>query len=119
MEALLPSVVCDWAVSEPIDAQAFPALEGEKSSTEGEKAEGEGIEGVECLEWDADERIVRECQGAKERAGKLVGDSDAGVLWFEDYGVDWIKGVGKSCSFTTPFPFSVFSPSNSIALIHQ
>ena len=49
----------------------------------------------ERLDWVADEHIQKECTAARERALKIIENSDDSVLWFDDYGTDWIKTIGK------------------------
>ena len=56
------------------------------------------VEGWERLEWVVDERVRRECVGAEERVKAVVEDSDDGLLWFTDYGTDWIKEQGAFAS---------------------
>ncbi|RXW21256.1 hypothetical protein EST38_g4610 [Candolleomyces aberdarensis] len=49
----------------------------------------------ERLDWVADEHIQKECTAARGRALKIVENSDYSVLWFGDYGTDWIKSIGN------------------------
>lgn len=84
VDALVPSIVCDYAVVQEIDEHEFvgqqPMGDTETSSRRWRR-----------LDWTIDEHIRRECVGAEERARKIVEDSDDSVLWFTAYGVDWIK----------------------------
>lgn len=86
-DALVPSIVAEYAVVQGIDEKAF------------EVAADDGFEssagGWERLDWVVDDRIERECAAAEERAKAIVADSDNGILWFDDYGVDWIKDVAR------------------------
>ncbi|KDQ14502.1 hypothetical protein BOTBODRAFT_109970 [Botryobasidium botryosum FD-172 SS1] len=82
-DALIPSIVGDWIIAEPMDNGAF------------EGKQGSGTGGWEVLEWVADERLERECEAAGERAAVLAADSDVGLLWFGEYGAEWIKKHGK------------------------
>lgn len=50
--------------------------------------------GWERLDWVTDACIKAECIAAESRAKDLIADSDDSVLWFSDYGADWIKSVG-------------------------
>lgn len=63
----------------------------------------ESVQGWERLEWVVDERIQRECAAAEERVKAVVEDSDDGLLWFTEYGSDWIKGEGAFLPPTTCF----------------
>jgi len=94
VDALVPSIVCEYAVVEGIDG-------GDTSEDEG--AEELSAGGWERLEWVVDERIERECRRAELDARALIADSDTNELWFTDYGADWIKDVGtSSLRFTFP-----------------
>jgi hypothetical protein len=94
VDALVPSIVCEYAVAEGIDASMFEG-DVDCSHVDGGvgRVGGTGW-GWERLDWVVDERIGRECQRAEEGARALVADSDDGGLWFTDYGADWIKDVG-------------------------
>jgi carnitine O-acetyltransferase len=93
-DALVPSIVAEWGVVEGVDQTAFgdsePQLNHE--NTTGAKL-SESI-GWERLDWVVDDKIRRECGEAHERAKDIIENSDDSVLWFTDYGTDWIKGVG-------------------------
>lgn len=84
VDALVPSIVCDYAVVQEIDVHEFvgqPPVGDAKASSRRWRR----------LDWTVDEHIRRECARAEERATKIVEDSDDSVLWFTAYGVDWIK----------------------------
>jgi Choline/Carnitine o-acyltransferase len=94
VDALVPSVVCEYAVVQGVDAGVM---------LEGVEVEGVGVEGWERLEWVVDERIERECRRAEQDARALIADSDDSGHWFTEYGADWIKDVGtSSCYFSFP-----------------
>lgn len=86
-DALIPSIIVDWVVAEPLDLAKFDA--GEVVWSEEDKKLG-----VERLEWVVDETIRTELKGASERANTLIADSDASQLWFDEYGADWMKANG-------------------------
>jgi carnitine O-acetyltransferase len=88
VDALIPSIIADWAVSEPIDLSVFA-----ESHSESEKM-------FELLAWRADQYISSECHLAKERAGAIINDSDANVLRFHEYGIGWIKETGVNSAET-------------------
>ncbi|KAF8349055.1 acyltransferase ChoActase/COT/CPT [Amanita rubescens] len=81
-DALVPSIVTEYSVIEGVDVNAFDNMQPADSVT-----------GWERLDWVTDDRISKECKAADERARKIMEDSDTGVLWFKDYGADWIKVV--------------------------
>lgn len=86
-DALVPSIVAEYGIVEGVDAAAF---EGSFDPTDA-KDPGDWVR----LDWVADEKIYKECVAAEARAKHIIEDSDNSVLWFENYGMDWIKGVGK------------------------
>jgi carnitine O-acetyltransferase len=89
VDALVPSIACEYAVVDGSDAGMF-ANGGVGVGDSGE----DGGNGWEKLEWVVDERIKRECRRAEEDARALIADSDDNGLWFNEYGADWIKDVG-------------------------
>ena len=88
-DALVPSIVAEYAIVQGVDASAF-------HDTMSSIGAGWGR-----LEWDTDVKISQECIAANERATKVLEDSDDSVLWFEEYGADWIKVVGRCWFFGT------------------
>lgn len=89
VDALIPSIMVDWANSEPIDMSMFPRDTPWRMTLQGEP-------GWTRLKWVIDDQLDTQCQAATMRAKEIIDDSDAAVLWFNDYGVDWIKNEGKS-----------------------
>ncbi|KAF7312417.1 Carn-acyltransf domain-containing protein [Mycena indigotica] len=88
-DALVPSIVAEWALVEGIDPASFDSIEPIALST------SPPVEGWERLDWDVDEKTAAECTDAVQRAKSIVDDSDAAVYWFQDYGTDWIKTAVK------------------------
>lgn len=84
-DALVPSIVAEYGIIEGIDIAAFER----RSNTE---ISG----GWERLEWTVDDKIHMECAAAQSRALDVIHDSDDSVLWFENYGTDWIMGIGEN-----------------------
>ncbi|KAI0951280.1 hypothetical protein AcW1_008362 [Taiwanofungus camphoratus] len=82
-DALVPSIVAEYAVVQGIDELAF------------EKGGRDVAGGWERLDWVVDEHIDRECVAAEERARAIVADSDDGFLWYTTYGADWIKNTAR------------------------
>lgn len=90
-DALVPSIVTEYAVVQSIDDEVFGGpIDLEKS------LEGITTEGWRRLDWVTDDHIERECVEAGKRAKILADDSDDSALWFNAYGAEWIKNVGES-----------------------
>jgi len=101
-DALVPSIVAEYALVQGIDEQAF--LHSDPGVSYDEEEE---IPGWKRLDWVVDDIIEQECAKAEERAKVIIQDSDDSVLWFTEYGADWIKGVAK------------FSPDAYIQMVLQ
>ncbi|KAJ7227298.1 acyltransferase ChoActase/COT/CPT [Mycena pura] len=87
-DALVPSIVAEWALAEGVDPSFFNAPEPAPfSSPTSEQTY------CERLDWDIDDKIKSECSDAMSRAKAIIDNSDNNVFWFEDYGTDWIKGA--------------------------
>lgn len=105
-DALVPSIVCEYAIVQGIEGEAFDSPDAEVGFVDmvdvidgeegGEVSRHRKGEGWERLEWVTDEYVGRECAEAEERAREIIRDSDDGVLWFAEYGADWMKSVGMS-----------------------
>ncbi|KPV76238.1 uncharacterized protein RHOBADRAFT_34865 [Rhodotorula graminis WP1] len=82
-DALIPSIVCDYALAENLDPQQ-PSRRGAHVA-----------EAPKPLKWVVDD-VTRE---AIAKAGKtveeLAADSEGKMLWYDEYGAGWIKQVGK------------------------
>lgn len=92
-DALVPSIVAEYAVVQGIDDDAFGGpldLNNPESILDSATSDG-----WRRQDWEVDERIERECAEAEMRAKILVDDSDDGVLWFSGYGAAWIKDVAR------------------------
>jgi Choline/Carnitine o-acyltransferase len=98
-DALVPSVVADYAVTQFITPEAFSRPQPTPFLSDHEP----DIGGWERLDWVTDARIKAECIAAESRAKDLIADSDDSVLWFSDYGANWIRSIGM-------FIFQHFSP---------
>ncbi|CAK5273818.1 unnamed protein product [Mycena citricolor] len=85
-DALVPSIVAEWALVESVDPSAFESLEPEPFESRAKPDDG-----WERLDWDVDDQIRSECDGALDRAKAIIEDSDDDVFWFDAYGTDWIK----------------------------
>lgn len=90
VDALIPSML-----SERVLADWMPPVE-EKLPQD--------AEGVSLLDeaptwrkltWKVDEKVRQSIQHAENTAKEITADSDIGVLWFDEYGADWIKKVAR------------------------
>ncbi len=81
-DALVPSIVAEYGLVEGIDSSQF----SDTQHTPGD---------YRRLEWETDTFIEKQCTLAQTRANAIIANSDDSVLWFSDYGADWIKGVGQ------------------------
>jgi hypothetical protein len=88
-DALAPSIIGEYALAESIDDAAF---EGRNL-----KPPTQGIQGWEPLHWMGDKKQISiATKNAGNHARQLIEESDNSVLWFTDYGSDWIKETGLS-----------------------
>ena len=107
-DALVPSIVAEYAIVEGVDSDAFQGTP---------VAIGTGDEAPwERLDWVADEHMWEQARASEQRAQKILDDSDDSVLWFEGYGTDWIKDIGMLflffCSHSTLiFPDGFLQPN--------
>lgn len=84
-DALVPSIVGEYAVVQQVETQS--SLPDEHTS-----------EGWGRLDWITDDRVMIAARDARERAESIIENSDDSMLWFEDYGADWMKGAGSLIS---------------------
>ncbi|KAF8753527.1 Choline/Carnitine o-acyltransferase [Rhizoctonia solani] len=92
-DALIPSIIVDYVVAEPIDITAFSEAPQKLGGLE-YVGPGEG-QGWKHLDWEVDSIIEREIKQAEGRAKAIVEDSDAGQLWYSEYAADWMKKTGR------------------------
>lgn len=83
VDALIPSMIADWVVSQSIDPCAFAPSQKDTHTPQWER-----------LNWAGSLHILEECADAKDRANTLSTDSDASVLWYTSHGIKWIKEQG-------------------------
>jgi carnitine O-acetyltransferase len=88
-DALVPSIAADYAVVQSVEEDAFAT-----SASSDERPDNTSRVGWKRLDWVIDELIESECLKAEERAKAVIDNSDDSLLWFTEYGTDWIKGVG-------------------------
>jgi len=89
-DALIPSILGDAIVREPCPAPGTPFPD-----------RAEGVTLLESpapwrkLEWTLDDKVRADIKSAEETAQSLARESDIGVLWYDEYGADWIKKVAR------------------------
>ncbi|GJE88614.1 choline/carnitine O-acyltransferase [Phanerochaete sordida] len=86
VDALIPSVVCDYAVVQDLHDDYFggpPPTTLTPASSSAPR--------WRRLDFVVDDRIRRKCVEAEERARKIVDDSDDSFIWFDTYGATWIQ----------------------------
>ncbi|KAL5526743.1 hypothetical protein ACEPAF_8468 [Sanghuangporus sanghuang] len=89
VDALVPSIVADYSLSTNMESGAeWAPLEPFESVKKYSEPRS-----WERLEWVVDNHIVQQCAKAESRAKAVIADSDDDVLWFTEYGTDWIKGT--------------------------
>ncbi|KAG9104066.1 hypothetical protein FRC06_005766 [Ceratobasidium sp. 370] len=89
-DALIPSIIVDYVLAEPLDVVAFAESPAKLGGVE-YVGPSEGGEGWGLLDWVLDAKIEEEIGGAEARAKAIVEDSDASQLWFSEYAADWMK----------------------------
>ncbi|BGP23577.1 hypothetical protein JCM10295v2_002476 [Rhodotorula toruloides] len=82
-DALIPSIVCDYALAENVDA-ASVSRRGASKVPEGSR-----------LEWVVDDKTREAIGKAVKTVEEIAADSDGKMLWYDEYGAGWIKKVGK------------------------
>ncbi len=85
VDALIPSVIVDYVLAEPVDESAFASSASEASG-----------KGWQRLDWVVDDAMKQEIEECQKRNRKLIEDSDASQLWWSEYGAEWIKKDGAS-----------------------
>ena len=90
VDALIPSFLSETVLAAPMPppTENFP----------------EKLEGVSLLEtsptwhklsWLVDDQVRASIAAAEDTAKAITSDSDIGVLWYSEYGADWIKKVAR------------------------
>ncbi|KZS94267.1 acyltransferase ChoActase/COT/CPT [Sistotremastrum niveocremeum HHB9708] len=82
-DALVPSMMADYAISEPINHSAFSSeLSSPSESTSAD---------VEYMSWVTDSQLEDACQVAAARAQAIIEASDDSLLDFKTFGTAWIS----------------------------
>ncbi|KAG8704852.1 hypothetical protein FRC08_002011 [Ceratobasidium sp. 394] len=93
-DALIPSIIVDYVLAEPVDTAAFAESPAKLGGVE-YVGPSEGGEGWKLLDWAIDTKVEEEIREAEARAKAIVEDSDASQLWFSEYAADWMKKSAK------------------------
>jgi carnitine O-acetyltransferase len=93
-DALIPSIVADYVLAEGV--------------AEGQSMKGKGEATFEMLEWKLDAKAEENIQKAVATVEGIAKDSDGKMLWFDEYGVEWIKKIGGSF-FSFPLEYGLTS----------
>lgn len=102
VDALVPSIVAEYGIVQGVDVNSFHSRAPEPNEVDGL--------GWNRLDWVADDKIWKECRMATDRANAIIEDSDDSVLWFENFGTDWIKEIGASnVSTHQPLPILLWN----------
>lgn len=91
-DALVPSIVSEYGIVQGVEVEQFANTSPPSKSPYTEPL-------WERLDWVGDDRIAKEAVAARERANKILKNSDDSVLWFTDYGTEWIKAIGEHVEF--------------------
>lgn len=91
-DALVPSIMAEYAVVQEMDPDAFHPNRSFDSSW----SDNAQDPGWRRLDWVTDERIQSECVATEKKIRPIVEDSDDHVLWFDAYGTEYIKQEGTS-----------------------
>ncbi|KAH6913323.1 carnitine acetyltransferase [Coprinopsis sp. MPI-PUGE-AT-0042] len=86
-DALVPSIVAEYGIVQGIDVEVFK----KDASLSAPSTSDEPM--WERIDWVADEKIKKESQAARERAEVIMKNSDDSVLWFTEFGTDWMKNI--------------------------
>jgi len=91
-DALIPSILGEFCVKEPMILEEFESLPTEAKAQTGWRQ----------LVWMTDPQISKECRRVEKEVQLLVDDSDDSQLWFDEFGVDWMR-AGKSWGWLSRF----------------
>jgi carnitine O-acetyltransferase len=79
-DALVPSILGEFCVNEPME---WDECDPVSLSTK--------PQGWRQLKWETDSHIIRECRRVEKESRQLVEDSDDSQLWFDEFGVEWMR----------------------------
>jgi hypothetical protein len=96
VDALIPSIVGEYAVVESIRPSAFDQLVPSAFSSNSLITPSTMAHNWQALDFVTDQYIVAECDAARSEVRALIEDSDDSVLYFDEHGADWIKNTRMS-----------------------
>ncbi|SCV74232.1 BQ2448_6664 [Microbotryum intermedium] len=82
-DALIPSIIAEYVLAEGVSA--------DETSQKGKGS----LNGVQKLEWVLDAQAEKNIEAAVKTISDLAKDSEGKMLWYDEYGAEWIKKVGK------------------------
>lgn len=82
-DALVPSMMADYAITEPLDYSAF---DPDTSSSPNMSAGS-----IQHLAWETDQHVEEACAVASDRAKAIIEASDDSLLDFRDFGTTRIS----------------------------
>lgn len=82
-EATFPGKATEYVLAEPVDLKAF-----EGASTQ------QGEPGWRRCDWVVDSTIREEIKQCQAKNDTLVSNSDAQMMYWQEFGSDWIKNTG-------------------------
>ncbi|CAD6581459.1 MAG: hypothetical protein CYPHOPRED_001580 [Cyphobasidiales sp. Tagirdzhanova-0007] len=97
-DALIPSIIADYMLAEGIGKPKGPPKiksEDGPSATTTKDAGDMGHQQARKLTWVSDQQVVEGIDKAEKTIKDLVDDSEGLVLWYDEYGVEWIKKIAK------------------------
>lgn len=97
LDALVPSIVAEYALVQSVDQSAFKETPRDISAPDKASTSDPANppEGWSRLPWIVSPHLTHECTAALKRADSIIQDSDNSVMWFAEYGADWIRTIGE------------------------
>lgn len=94
-DALIPSIVADYMLAEGCGKPKGVPAPAKKDSEEGKRLLAVAENEIRRLEWVTDQSVIESIEAAEKEVDAIVEDSEGLMLWFEDYGTEWIKKQGE------------------------
>jgi hypothetical protein len=96
VDALIPSIIGEYAVVESIRPSAFDQPVPSAFYPSPSIILPTTAYNWQALDFVTDQYVVAECDAARSEIGALIEDSDDSVLYFDEHGTDWIKNTRMS-----------------------
>lgn len=100
-DALIPGIISDYMLAEGMGKPKGPpkkTLVATHNGSSGKDAEQDKITledlDITRLSWKTGAKIVNAIEQAEKTVEKIVEDSEGLMLWFDEYGADWMKKQG-------------------------